>query len=135
MEELQSSLETQRSTLEKEQRTKAHMETRLGMLAREMKDLRIFVNDPNKRDGVLKRLDALETQVTQASSLEAAEAAAAAAAAAPKRDLTVMVTKNELVQAAGRSKFSVSTIEELEAELIKKLQLSVAAIAIHSWDA
>ena len=135
LEELQSSLETQRSTLEKEQRTKAHMETRLGMLAREMKDLRIFVNDPNKRDGVLKRLDALETQVTQASSLEAAEAAAAAAAAAPKRDLTVMVTKNELVQAAGRSKFSVSTIEELEAELIKKLQLSVAAIAIHSWDA
>lgn len=46
-----------------------------------------------------------------------------------------MVTKNDLVQAAGRSKFSVSTLEELEAALISKLGLSCAAIAVHSWDA
>jgi hypothetical protein len=84
---------------------------------------------------VLKRLDVLETKVGQAMSSEGVAAAAAAAADAPKRDLTVMVTKNDLVPAAGRSKFSVSTIEELEAELIKKLKLGVAAIAIHSWDA
>ena len=53
--ELQQQLESQREQLEKEQRLKGHMETRLGMLAREMKDMRTFMNDPNKRHAVPAR--------------------------------------------------------------------------------
>jgi hypothetical protein len=133
--ELQTQFDSQRDALEKEQRLRGHIETRLGMYAREIRDMKTFLSDPDKKDGVLKRLDLLETKVDHALSSGGAVDAVAATAQLPKRDLTVMVTKSDLVQAAGRSKFSVSTIEELEAELIKKLQLSVAAIAIHSWDA
>ena len=122
--ELQSAAEATKGEQEREKAQKTHIETRLGMLVREMKDLREFAADPNKAGAVIKRLDALDAQVAQATSPRAA-----AATAAPKRDLTVMVTKNDLVQAAGRSKFSVSTLEELETALISKLGLTCAAIA------
>ena len=44
------------------------METRLGMYAREIKDMKTFISDPDKRDGALKRLDVLETKVDEAMS-------------------------------------------------------------------
>ena len=45
-----------------------------------------------------------------------------------------MVTRSELVQSAGRGKFSVGSLPELEQALIAKLSLSVESVAIEVWD-
>ena len=45
-----------------------------------------------------------------------------------------MVTRSELVQSAGRGKFSVGSLPELEQALIAKLALEVESVAIEVWD-
>ena len=60
--ELESAAEAVKGEQEKEKAQKTHMETRLGMLVREMKDLREFAADPHKGESVSRRSHTMHTR-------------------------------------------------------------------------
>ena len=108
------------------------LELRLRMLEREFMFLREALQDPEKGEAVEKRLFSLANVFVDEA--ESAEGAASPKKGAPKRDtkdLTLMISKNDIVPDNHRLKLKVASLVELEAVLQAKLKVHTPANTMH----
>jgi hypothetical protein len=113
------------------------LELRLRMLEREFLYLREALQEPDKAEAVEKRLFSLANVF--ADDAEGAESSAVASAGPaktpkrPTRDLTLMISKNDIVPDNHRLKLKVASLMELEAVLQTKLKVE-HPISLMVWD-
>ena len=112
------------------------LELRLRMLEREFNYLREALQEPDKADAVEKRLFSLANVFADEPDTESGASASISPAAPPQRatrDLTLMISKNEIVPDNHRLKLKVASLMELEAVLQTKLNVE-HPISVMVWD-
>jgi hypothetical protein len=135
---LASELSLRDSTEKAAARLRSQMELRLGRFGREFALMRDALNDPDKMEGLLRRLDLIGKQ--QAEAGKGTAAATTGREAGPPRELTLMVVRSDVVNDPARLKLTVRSLAELEDSLLKELKdkgkmaTETVAVAIRAWD-
>lgn len=110
------------------------LELRLRMLEREFNYLREALQEPDKAEAVEKRLFSLANVFADEPEAKGpSESVQPATKKRPTRDLTLMISKNDIVPDNHRLKLKVASLMELEAVLQTKLKVD-HPIALMIWD-